>query len=485
MKALNSIAAGSLFVLFLMLSFSLWAQDDAEAVADEAQAQAPVPVINPEKSRDELEQAYQKEYAFLEAQLRDLRERLEAFEQQSQSAESAKENQIESVEAEYIDLQSRGERLNDLVLEAERQIESVEDSSSTLEATFIQAGSTLEPYSDEFPRLAGIKSQEFLSSGDREKIDTLFAAAEGLITSLSSVRLVPGAFFLANGAEVNGTIVRIGNVAAYGVSDQGSGALAPAGEGRLKVWSTSTPDTAQALASGTNPPDLGIFLYESPTTAIEEKEGKTVLGVINSGGMIAWIIVFMGGIALMMILLRVVFLDRARLRTGKVVGAIGSLVSAGKLDEALASARELKGAASRVVSAAIRNLDRDREHIEDIISEQILHESSHLNRFGAAILVIAGVAPLLGLLGTVTGMISTFDIITEFGTGDPKLLSSGISVALVTTEVGLIVAIPALICGNLLSGWAESIKDDMEKAALHVINVYKGAPATEPAIEQT
>jgi biopolymer transport protein ExbB len=297
--------------------------------------------------------------------------------------------------------------------------------------------------------------------------------------------MVPGAFFLANGAEVNGTIVRIGNVAAYGVSDQGSGALAPAGEGRLKVWSTSTPDTAQALASGTNPPDLGIFLYESPTTAIEEKEGKTVLGVINSGGMIAWIIVFMGGIALMMILLRVVFLDRARLRTGKVVGAIGSLVSAGKLDEALASARELKGAASRVVSAAIRNLDRDREHIEDIISEQILHESSHLNRFGAAILVIAGVAPLLGLLGTVTGMISTFDIITEFGTGDPKLLSSGISVALVTTEVGLIVAIPALICGNLLSGWAESIKDDMEKAALHVINVYKGAPATEPAIEQT
>jgi biopolymer transport protein ExbB/TolQ len=73
---------------------------------------------------------------------------------------------------------------------------------------------------------------------------------------------------------------------------------------------------------------------------------------------------------------------------------------------------------------------------------------------------------LLGLLGTVTGMISTFDIITEFGTGDPKLLSSGISIALITTEVGLEVAIPTLIFGNLLSGWAESIKDDMEKAAL-------------------
>jgi biopolymer transport protein ExbB len=68
-------------------------------------------------------------------------------------------------------------------------------------------------------------------------------------------------------------------------------------------------------------------------------------------------------------------------------------------------------------------------------------------------------------------MITTFDIITEFGTGDPKLLSGGISIALITTEIGLIVAIPALIFGNLLSGWAENIKDSMEKAALRVINL--------------
>ena len=116
------------------------------------------------------------------------------------------------------------------------------------------------------------------------------------------------------------------------------------------------------------------------------------------------------------------------------------------------------------------------------MAEQILHESAHLNRFGAFIIVIAAVSPLLGLLGTVTGMISTFDIITEFGTGDPKLLSSGISIALVTTEVGLAVAIPALIFGNLLSGWAESIKDDMEKAALRVMNLYKGKPLIQQVV---
>ena len=94
------------------------------------------------------------------------------------------------------------------------------------------------------------------------------------------------------------------------------------------------------------------------------------------------------------------------------------------------------------------------------------------DRFGALIIVIAAVSPLLGLLGTVTGMIATFDVITEFGTGDPKLLSGGISIALVTTELGLIVAIPMLLFGNLLSGWAERIKDDMEQAALRVINQF-------------
>jgi biopolymer transport protein ExbB len=70
-------------------------------------------------------------------------------------------------------------------------------------------------------------------------------------------------------------------------------------------------------------------------------------------------------------------------------------------------------------------------------------------------------------------MITTFDIITEFGTGDPKLLSGGISIALVTTEVGLAVAIPTLLLGNVLSSWAENIKGGMEKGALRVINQYK------------
>jgi biopolymer transport protein ExbB len=145
----------------------------------------------------------------------------------------------------------------------------------------------------------------------------------------------------------------------------------------------------------------------------------------------------------------------------------------GKSDEALDSIKGYEGSTARVIKSALRNINKNREHVEDIIMENILNESSQIDRFGSFVLVIAAVAPLMGLLGTVTGMIETFDVITEFGTGDPKLLSGGISAALVTTMLGLIVAIPLLLIGNLLSGWGQSIKDSMEQSALRIVNLYE------------
>ncbi len=202
-----------------------------------------------------------------------------------------------------------------------------------------------------------------------------------------------------------------------------------------------------------------------------------MMDVIESGGVIGYIIVVFGVIALLMVFGRALFLRNASHANRGIMTDVRPLVSQNKMKEAVDICKASDGATSRVLRATIRNLDldldRDREHLEDIVSESILHESEHLDRFGTAILVVAAVAPLMGLLGTVTGMIATFDVITTFGTGDPKMLSGGISEALVTTELGLIVAIPAVLLGNLLSGWAESIKSDMELGALHLINIFK------------
>ncbi len=430
---------------------------------------AKVVTVDPNRSMDELQAAYQKEYAFLDAQIRDLQKRLDEFQATSAADEKKGQAAIDQVEAAYVALQDKGDRLNRLLADAEREARESEDSQNLLQATFAQAGATLEPFNIE-----AVRTPDYLSANDEDRLTTLLDATLSLLDRLGRRREEAGSFFLADGTEVSGKLLHIGRIASFGVSDQHSGALAPAGDGKFKIWAESTAETASALAAGNQPSNLGIFLYESSERAIEEKVGKSVISVIDSGGSIAWIIVGLGVVAALLIIWRIVFLRRASATTGKVIASVGSLLHQGKLDEALKLTKMHKGATARVVGSAIRNIDRDREHIEDIISEQILHESAHLNRFGAMIMVIAAVSPLLGLLGTVTGMISTFDIITDFGTGDPKLLSGGISIALVTTEVGLAVAIPALIFGNLLSGWAESIKDDMEKAALHVINIYQG-----------
>ncbi len=461
-----TMKASFLLATLLGASMMVHAQDDQAAPTEPAQP--PVPPVNEQDALDQLEAAYQKEYAFLEAQLRDLRQRVDSFNNQAATAERNKEAQIDRTESGWLSLQSQAERSQSLITEATRELESVDDARTTLEATFLQADATLDQYDVE-----ELKSEAYLSSPDGERINTVFGHAVRLLGQVSTMYEVPGAFFLRDGTEVQGRIIRVGNVAAYGVSPQGAGALAPAGEGRLKIWSVAAEDTATALGSGNPPGVLGMFLFESETRAIEETEGKTILSVINSGGTIGWIIVVLGVIGLVLAILRFIFLRSASASTDKIVSAVGDQVRKGDLDAALKACDRFKGSTARVVKAAVRNLDRDRAHLEDIISEAILHESGHLNRFGAIILVIAGVAPLLGLLGTVTGMITTFDIITEFGTGDPKLLSGGISIALVTTELGLAVAIPMLLLGNILSGWAESIKDDMEKGALRVINNFK------------
>jgi biopolymer transport protein ExbB len=92
--------------------------------------------------------------------------------------------------------------------------------------------------------------------------------------------------------------------------------------------------------------------------------------------------------------------------------------------------------------------------------------------------ICATSAPLLGLLGTVTGIMNTFSLMTVFGTGDPKTLSSGISEALITTEYGLIVAIPSLLLHAFLSRRARRVLDEMEQVAIAFLNQLRKSEAT-------
>ena len=417
-----------------------------------------------------LEQAFQKEFAFLEAQKHQLSERLARQKQDAAKELSRLRAELDAEEQSLLALESGTDRLNDLLVESERAIELNEANRDTLAATFDQAESTLTDYgyaANDKANTAEIDG----NNNELSKLQTIYQLAAQAMAERSRLRTEDGSFYLQSGAKVDGKIVRVGDIASYGVSPQGAGILVPAGPGAMKLWGSGDEAVAKSLLNGEAPAQLRLFLYESAGTAVEDKRAETAIDVIDSGGIIGWVIVALGGLAVVMIVMRALFLRNASASTGALLKPVGELIRAGKREEALEFCKSKSGSTARVLADTVRNLDRDRDHLEDVISESILHESTTLNRFGSFIMVIAAVSPLLGLLGTVTGMIATFDVITEFGTGDPKLLSGGISTALVTTELGLIIAIPALIFGNLLSGWSNRIKDEMEKAALHITNL--------------
>lgn len=459
------------FLLFAgLLPLAVVAQDSAPASsAPAAQAAAPAPTVN-------VEQAYRREYALLEAQKRELTARVSEIRQQTAAQKSRLEAEVAALENRVFAERAEAEAASEELTRIEQAAFALAENSGFIDATLEQARSTLAGFGNET-----LSADDFAARDELGKLQGMFEQGIAQLRVLGEIRREAGAFFLADGTEVQGQIVRFGNIAAYGVSEQGSGALVPAGGGRFRLWKDPATESAQALAQGQLPATLQTYLFENANTAVLDPEDKSFINEMKKGGLIGYIILALGLSAALLVVLRALFLQRAGASIQSIMDGVAPAVRARKIDEAIAAAKRFKGSAARVVTAALRNLDREREHLEDIVSESILHESTHLNRFGAYILMIAAVAPLLGLLGTVTGMIQTFDVITEFGTSDPKLLSGGIATALVTTMQGLIVAIPALLFGSLLNGWAESIKDDMEKAALKVVNLYQDVLSGLPA----
>ncbi len=414
----------------------------------------------------DLKTAYKREYAFLDAQKRELKKRLKDFKVKAKRDEKKLLNKIGSLERGSVTRADSIEQISSQLNDAELRNMAGLDRDEALQMTYSQAESTLKKYQIETDTKVN-----YTLGTDEEKVRFLFDNALELVEGLGKLRKSEGKFFLTSGKEVQGDVIQLGNIAAFGVSSEGSGTLVPAGGRNLKLWREPTADIAMALDSNEQPAQLKLFLFESREKAIEETPEKTWLSVIESGGVIGWIIVGLGGLAVLLIFVRIYLLFSNSSDTQKLTASITEQLNLGKLEEAKKICQTGSCAITRVMESTLRHIKDDRDHMEDIISEAILQESSVLNKFGTSILVIASVSPLLGLLGTVTGMISTFDIITEFGTGDPKLLSGGISIALVTTELGLIVAIPTLLFGSLLSAWSENIKMDMEVAALRITNI--------------
>ncbi|MFN9705873.1 MAG: MotA/TolQ/ExbB proton channel family protein, partial [Planctomycetota bacterium] len=207
--------------------------------------------------------------------------------------------------------------------------------------------------------------------------------------------------------------------------------------------------------------------------AIEETWVQHVL----KGGPVMWPIFALAGAALLVVLLKWLSMAFIRRPSRKLVANLLEAVKGGKREDAVEEAGAISGPAGAMLLAGAEHLGEPRELVEEVMFEKMLSTKLRLNGWLPFVAICATSAPLLGLLGTVTGIMNTFSLMTVFGTGDPKTLSSGISEALITTEYGLIVAIPSLLLHAFLSRRARRVLDEMEQAAIAFLNQLRKSEA--------
>ena len=259
----------------------------------------------------------------------------------------------------------------------------------------------------------------------------------------------------AGGPRVPAEVIRVG---VFNVVSEGDFLRYEPQNGSLQVLARQPPGRFTSLARGLWEASEGVV-----PMAIDPSRGA-ILGLliqapslierVQQGGLVGYIIILLGLLGALISIERLVTLtDSSR-----------------KIRAQLKSETAHEGnALGRVIRVYEENRTADTEALELKLDEAVLREAPVLERWQGWIKVLAAVAPLLGLLGTVVGMIRTFQAITLFGTGDPRLMAGGISQALITTVLGLVVAIPLVLLHSLVSGRSRELVEILEEQSAGII----------------
>ncbi len=290
-----------------------------------------------------------------------------------------------------------------------------------------------------------------------------------------AVDLRPGTVIDAGGTQTTADILTIGPFCAAYRKDARIGFLRYSEEGRrFYALSKAPPLTMRRhLRRYMEGKAEAVHFDFSRGAALRQLAHRaTLVDNVKNGGPIVWPIVGIGLVALVVALERILFLNRVHANTDRLMGRVNELAGQGDWRECEAVLQHDKGKpVNNVLRAGLGALNESRETLESVLQEAILKELPRLERFLPALNIMGAVAPLLGLLGTVTGMIETFQAITLYGAGDPKMMSGGISEALITTMLGLAVAIPIMLVHTFLRRRLEHIVGDMEEKAVALSNI--------------
>jgi biopolymer transport protein ExbB len=198
-----------------------------------------------------------------------------------------------------------------------------------------------------------------------------------------------------------------------------------------------------------------------------------MLEFVIKGGPVMVPLLLCSVISLSIIVERCLSLRRNRILKYDVLQRIEELLRDRKIPEASTLCKRYPSSMTRILLAAILNHDKSRQEIKEIIEDAGRQEVPVLERYLTILGTIASIAVLLGLLGTVMGMIRTFNAIAALGYGHPEALASGISEALVATATGLVIAIPTLVIYNFFTSRVDSLVMEMEKNSLRMLSILK------------
>jgi biopolymer transport protein ExbB len=201
--------------------------------------------------------------------------------------------------------------------------------------------------------------------------------------------------------------------------------------------------------------------------------------IVRAGGPLMWPIILCSIIAAAIVLERLWTLQDKRVLPPELSQQVWKLIEANQVNDKVITALEQNSPLGKVLAAGLANRHRPREILMERLEDTGRHVVYELERFLNTLGTIAGIAPLLGLLGTVTGIIRSFNAIQAGGMGDPRALSGGIAEALIATVAGLCVAIPSLIAYRYLRGRVDRIVVGIEKNAMRMADALEAAHARE------
>lgn len=196
--------------------------------------------------------------------------------------------------------------------------------------------------------------------------------------------------------------------------------------------------------------------------------------LIKAGGWVMWPLLLCSILSVAIIVERFWFLRDHRIVPRNLVPQVWHWAKSGHLDGKRLQELRNNSPLGRILAAGLVNLKYDREVMKESIEDVGRHVAHDLDRFLNTLGTIAAISPLLGLLGTVLGMIKIFSVITVHGVGDPSVLAEGIAEALITTVAGLSIAIPSLFFYRYFRGRVDELVVHMEQEALRLVEVMQG-----------